>query len=101
MPCGECDRRCASLPPAERPSSAAAECRILASVKHGQPHQLFAQRWRVLEQDNVLADSCPAPGIDLACDAIGSKAEGSELVAVDDAALTYGKPAQVFVMIYP
>jgi len=79
----------------------AAQCRIVAGVKHGEPHKLIAQRWRVLEQHNVLADSSPAAGIDLVRDVIGGNVEGSKLVAMDCAALAYGKPAQLFIMIYP
>ena len=65
----------------------------MAGVKHGEPHQLIAQRWRVLKKHYVLADGRPALGIDLTCDVIGGNAEGSKLVAVDGAALAYGKPA--------
>jgi hypothetical protein len=88
-----------ALEPRELQRSVAAQCRIPAGVKYGEPHQLIAQRRRVLKQHNVLADSCPAPGIDLACDVIGRNAEGSKLVAMGGAALAYGKAEQLLMMI--
>jgi hypothetical protein len=82
-------------------ASASPQRWILTGVKHGEPHQLIAQGWRVLEQHNVLADSCPAPSVDLACDVIGRNVEGSKLVAMNGA-LTYSKAAQfVMMLIYP
>jgi hypothetical protein len=87
--------------PRELQRCVAPQCCILTGVKHGEPHQLIAQGWRVLEQHNVLADSCSAPSVDLACDVIGRNVEGSKLVAMNGA-LTYSKAAQfVMMLIYP
>jgi hypothetical protein len=79
----------------------AAQSGIIAGVKHGEPHHLIAQRWRVLEQHDILTDSRPAPGIDLTCDVIGRYSKGAKLGAMDSAALAYGKAAELFMMVYP
>jgi hypothetical protein len=36
---------------------------VLTGIKNGEPHQLVPERWRVLEQDHVLADGSPTQSI--------------------------------------
>lgn len=77
------------------------QCSILTGVEHGEPHQLIAQRWCVLEQHNVLADGCPAPGIDLAGHVIGRNLKSSKLVAMTSPPLSNCEAVPLVMVIYP
>jgi hypothetical protein len=36
---------------------------VLTGIKNGEPHQLVSERWRILEQNHVLADGSPTQSI--------------------------------------